>query len=216
MDLAFAFLPGSSPSGCSLEKDHCRRMVPWERAAFHIYICVDLCFEASDSSRSLVRCGAAVIEPGTIQSITGSTLQAATVTLLIDSIGREGQRSTLFLFLQQRNAAREGLWMSVKKCLCIFEIGEAPTGTWVKVVKSANAHNRTHSFPWMAWMGPEGDASHRERKNKRSQRRKLKRKKRLSPNFPWRYKWGPFWQRAVEKPQNGVTDSGTERQRQGC
>lgn len=100
--IAFRSLSGEGPS-------------PWrsEGAAFHIYICGDLCFEASDWSGSLVRRGAAAIELGTIQSVRGPTLPAATVTLLINSIDREGQRSLLFVFLQQRNALRGELWMSV-------------------------------------------------------------------------------------------------------
>lgn len=49
----------------------------------------------------------------------------------------------------------------------------------------------------------------------RNQMKKAKKgKKRANHNFLWSYKWGPFWQGAAEKPQNGVTDSGAEQQRQ--
>lgn len=65
----------------------------------------------------LVCCGAAVIEPGTIQSNRASTLGA--VTLFINGIDGEGQRSLRCVFLPQRNAARGEVSMGVKKCLCV-------------------------------------------------------------------------------------------------
>lgn len=35
-------------------------------------------------------------------------------------------------------------------------------------------------------------------------------------NFLQRFKWGPFWQQAAEKPQNGVTGvEGWRRQEEG-
>lgn len=117
-----------------------------ESAAFHIYIRVDLCFEASDSRRSLVRCEVAVIELGTIQSVTRSTLPAATFTLLINSTDREGQRSLLFVFLQQRNAVRGELWVSVKKCLCICANRQSTNGHMCQGGETCK-HTHTHSFP---------------------------------------------------------------------
>lgn len=65
-----------------------------------------------------------------------------------------------------------------------------------------------------AWKEPDGNAAREYRKYQESNEENQKGGKRANHNFLWSYKWGPFWQGAAEKPQNGGTDSGAEQQRQ--